>query len=130
MIPTESWYETHNSKFLAIVKAFKTWRHYLKGSKHEILVLTDYNNLYRFIYTKSLSSRQVRWAQELSCYHFRINYQQGNANRAVDALSRYPQQNAKEEAAFWAKNTKILYQLQFSLTNISSLSLNVFSLLY
>ena len=48
--------------------------------------------------TKSLSSQQIRSAQELSCYHFRINYQQGKANGAADALLQYPQQNAEEEA--------------------------------
>ena len=32
MIPAETRYEIHDSKLLAIVKAFKTWRHYLKGS--------------------------------------------------------------------------------------------------
>ena len=65
MIPVEIRYETHNSELLAIVKAFKTWRHYLKSCKPEVLVLTNHNNLRRFIDTKSLSSRQVRWAQEL-----------------------------------------------------------------
>ena len=40
--------------------------------------------------TKSLSSMQVRWARELSRYHFRIHYRQGKANAAVDALSRFP----------------------------------------
>ena len=66
MIPAETWYETHNGELLAIVEAFKTWRHYLERCKHEVLVLTDYNNIRHFMDTKSLSSRQVRWAQELS----------------------------------------------------------------
>ena len=75
MIPAEVRYKTHNRELLAIVEVFKTWRHYLKGCKHEVLVLTDYNNLCSFMDMKSLSSRQVRWAQELSCYHFCIDYQ-------------------------------------------------------
>ena len=50
--------------------------------------------------TKILSSRQVCWAQELFCYHFQIDYRQGKANRAADALSRYPQQSAEEEETF------------------------------
>ena len=62
MIPSKTWYETHNGKLLAIIKAFKTWCHYLESCKHEVLVLTDYNNLRHFIDTKNLSSRQVRWA--------------------------------------------------------------------
>ncbi len=66
MIPIETWYETYNGELLAIVEAFKTWKHYLEGYKHEILVLTGHNNFQRFMDRKSLSSRQVRWAQELS----------------------------------------------------------------
>ncbi len=75
MIPAENWYETHDGKLLVIIEVFKTWRHYLEGCKHDILVLTDHNNLQRFIDMKSLSSKQVQCAQKLSKYHFRIDYQ-------------------------------------------------------
>ena len=74
MILTETQYETHNSELLAIVKIFKTWKHYLKGCKYEVFMLTDHNNLQRFMDTKNLSSRQVQWAQELSKYYFRIDF--------------------------------------------------------
>ena len=74
MIPAEMCYETHDAELLAIVEVFKNWHHYLEGCQYEILVLTNYNNLRRFMNTKSLSSRQVRWAQELSRYHLRIDY--------------------------------------------------------
>ena len=97
MIPVEIHYETYDGDLLAIVEAFKTWQHYLERCKHEVLVLTDHNNLCQFMDTKSLSSRQVRWAQELSRYHFRIDYRQGKANGAADALSRFPQRNLEEE---------------------------------
>ena len=127
MIPAETRYETHDSELLAIVEAFKTWRHYLESCKHEVLVLTDHNNLRRFMDTKSLSSRQVRWAQELSRYHFRIDYRQGKANGAADALSRFPQRNQAEEDELRTENTRILHKLQSSLTNasLSSLSTSV-----
>ena len=70
IIFVKTWYKTYNNEFLAIVKAFKTWQHYLKDCKYEILILTDHNNFYRFINIKSLSFRQVHWAQKLSQYHF------------------------------------------------------------
>ena len=124
MIPAETCYKTHNGELLAIVKVFKTWRHYLEGCKHEVLVLTDYNNLCQFMDTKSLSSRQVRWAQELFQYHFRIDYRQGKANRAADALSRYPQRSAEEEDTLRAKNVKILHCLQSLLARVSGLLVN------
>ena len=57
MILAETQYKTYNSKLLAIVEAFKTWLHYLKGCKHEVLMLTNYNNLHHFMDTKSFSSR-------------------------------------------------------------------------
>ncbi len=74
MISAKTRYETHNDELLAIVEVFKTWRHYLKGCKYEVLVLTDYNNLQHFMDMKNMSSRQVRWAQKLSRYNFRIDY--------------------------------------------------------
>ena len=124
MISAETRYKIYDSELVAIVEAFKTWRHYLKGYNHEVLVLTDHNNLRRFMNTKSLSSRQVRWIQKLSRYHFQINYCEDKVNGAADALSRYPQQNAEEEETLWAENVKNLHRLQSSLTNtiLSSLS--------
>ena len=62
---------------------------------------------------------------KLFCYYFCIDYWQGKANRATDALLQYLQQNAKEKAIFQAENTKILYRLQSSLANVSGLFLDV-----
>ena len=82
--------------------------------------------------TKSLSSRQVRWAQELSCYHFRIDYHQGKANKAANLLSQYPQRSAEEENTLRAENVKILHRLQSLLARVSgfSIDLSQFSPLY
>ena len=128
MIPAETRYETHDAELLAIVEAFKTWRHYLEGCKHEVLVLTDHNNLRRFMDTKSLSSHQVRWAQELSRYHFRIDYRQGKANGAADALARFPQRSLDEEEKLRVENSQILHRLQSSLTRASLSDLSLFRL--
>ena len=125
MISAEIRYETHDSKLLAIVKVFKTWRHYLEGYKHEVFVLTDHNNLCRFMDTKSLSSRQVRQAQELSRYHFQIDYCQSKANAAADALSRFPQRSQDEKDELRAENGRIFHRLQNSLTNASLAGLSL-----
>ena len=96
-------------------------------------MLTDHNNLQRFMDTKSLSFKQVRWAQKLSRYHFWIDYKYGKANWVADTLSQYLQQSAEEEKTFQVKNIKILHQLQFSLAKVlrlSVLSLNIFSFLH
>ena len=118
MILTETKYETHDGELLAIVEALKTWRYYLEGSQHEVLIFTDYNNLRQLMDIKSLSSRQVHWAQELSRYQFQIDYCQGKANEAVDALSRYPQQSAEEKEILSTENVKILHHLQFLLAKV------------
>ena len=130
MILAETRYETHDGELLAIVEAFKTWRHYLEGSQHEMLVLTDHNNLRRFMETKSLSSRQVHWAQKLFRYNFRIDYRQGKANGAADALSQYPQQSVEEEKTLHSENVKILHRLQSSLAKVSGLSTSQISPLH
>ena len=122
MILAETQYETHDGELLAIVEAFKTWRHYLEGCKHEVLVLTDHNNLRHFMDTKSLSFIQVRWAQKLSRYHFQIDYRQGKTNEAADALSWYPQRSLEEKNTFCSENVKILHCLQLSLAKVSGLS--------
>ena len=57
IIPAKTHYETYNQEFLAIVEAFKTWRHYLKSCKYKVFILTNHNNLCWFIDTKSLSFR-------------------------------------------------------------------------
>ena len=119
MILAKTRYKTHNGEFLAIVEIFKTCRHYLEDCKHEVLVLTDNNNICWFLNIKNLTSRQVCLAQKLFCYHFWINYCQGKANGAVDILFRYSQQSAEEEENLRAKNVNILHRLQSSLTNAS-----------
>ena len=55
IILVKTWYKTHNGKLLAIIEAFKIWWHYLKDCKYKILVLTNHNNLCRFMDIKSLS---------------------------------------------------------------------------
>ena len=105
MISIKTWYETHDSKLLAIVKEFITWCHYVKSCKHEALVFTDHNNLCQFTDTKSLSSCQVRWAQKLFWYYFQINYCQKKANRAIDALICFPQRNQIKENKSQTENT-------------------------
>ncbi len=106
IIFAETRYETHNQELLAIVEVFKTWRLYLEGCKYEVLILTDHNNLRQFMDTKSLSSCQVCWAQEVSRYHFQIDYRQRKANATADALSRFSQGSQAEEKTLRDENTQ------------------------
>ena len=56
-----------------------------------MFILTNYKNLHRFIDIKSLNSKQIHLAQELSCYYFQIDYCQNKTKRAANALFQYLQ---------------------------------------
>src|SRR6266480_2876814 len=90
LTPAEQNYDIHDKELLAIVDAFKHWRHYLQGARHEISVITDHKNLTSFTTTKTLNKQQVCWTEELSSYNFKISYRKGSENQAADTLSRRP----------------------------------------
>ena len=77
--------------------------------------------------TKRLSSRQIRWAKKLSCYHFWIDYHQGKANAAADALSKFLQRSQDEKDKLRAENGQIFHRLQNSMTNASLAGLSLSS---
>jgi len=81
-------YDIHDKELLAIVEALKEWRVYLEGSKYPVQIYTDHKNLLYWTTTKTLNRRQVRWAETLASYNFRITHVRGNENGRADALSR------------------------------------------
>ena len=90
LLPAEMNYTTHDKEMLAIVHTMKKFQHYLRGTKHPVIVKSDHRNLRMFMTTKDLSARQARWAEELSSYNFVIEHIKGNENKVADALSRRP----------------------------------------
>lgn len=58
-IPAKTWYKTYDDELLAIIEAFNMWKYYLEDYKYKFLMLTDYNNLQRFMNMKNPSFRQV-----------------------------------------------------------------------
>lgn len=57
ILPAEQNNKTHNTKLFVIVESLKTWRHYLEGATHTILVFTDQNN--QKIYKNNTSKQQI-----------------------------------------------------------------------
>jgi RNase H-like domain found in reverse transcriptase/Reverse transcriptase (RNA-dependent DNA polymerase)/Integrase zinc binding domain/Chromo (CHRromatin Organisation MOdifier) domain/Retroviral aspartyl protease len=88
LLPAEMNYQIYDKELLAIVCAFKHWRHYLEFSSSTTQVLTDHRNLEYFTTTRNLSRRQVRWSEVLSDFNFIIKYRPGSQNAAADSLSR------------------------------------------
>ena len=48
----------------------------------------DYKNLTRFLTTKELNYKQVRWAEMLIKYYFKIEYVKGIDNIKANTLSK------------------------------------------
>lgn len=94
---TEGRYETHDQELMAIWASFKHWRHYLEGVQEPTLVLSDHQNLSKFMDVLKLNGRQARWAMYLAGFDFEIKHQAGKKNPA-DAPSRRPDYVAESAA--------------------------------
>ena len=55
MISAKTCFKTYNQELLAIVKDFKTRRHYLKSCKYEVFIFTNHNSLCQFMNIKNLN---------------------------------------------------------------------------
>ena len=73
-------YQINDKELMAIIEAFKKWKHYLSGTNHQVKVYTDHKNLTYFTTTKELNKRQTRWSEFLSEFNFRIIYRKGKEN--------------------------------------------------
>jgi hypothetical protein len=89
MAPAERNYNIFDKELLAIIHAFKEWRHLLEGSEAPVQVLTDHKNLEYFAKSQTLNKRQIRWSNFLVDYNFQIIYRPGTQNRKADILSRH-----------------------------------------
>ena len=103
MIQAEMNYNIYDKELLAIVECLKVWRAYCEGSRFQIQVYSDHNNLQYFTTTKQLSARQARWSEAISGYDFRINYRPGTLGAKPDALTRrsdvYPKKGVERDSA-------------------------------
>ena len=80
------------------MEAFKEWKRYLWGEEEPVTVYTDHQNLQSFVTKKVWNQRQIRWAQELTNYNFKIVYRPGSRGWKPDALSRRPEYCPEEGA--------------------------------
>ncbi|KAL2240153.1 UNVERIFIED_CONTAM: hypothetical protein Sindi_0656500 [Sesamum indicum] len=79
-------YLVYEKELLAVVHCPRLWRHYLLGSP--FVVRTDNIAVSHFMSQPKLTSRQARWQELLSEFHFVLEYRAGSSIHAVDALSR------------------------------------------
>ena len=70
---TEQNYNIHDKKLLIIIAVLKHWRIYTKDALN-LNIYINHKNLLQFIIIKKLNRQQVRWAEELKRYKFKIHY--------------------------------------------------------
>jgi hypothetical protein len=83
---------------LAIIKACKKWRHYVKDFKYFVQMIINYTNFKNFFINKNLSRKKVKWWERLTKLNLKIKYQ-FDKNNLVDDSSRcrdYENQTAKK----------------------------------
>lgn len=79
-------YSTTDREFLALVTAFKKFRHYLV--KHDCIVTSDHKPLLGLIKGKPRNGRHARYQQILEEFQFELRYIPGKDNVLPDTLSR------------------------------------------
>jgi hypothetical protein len=79
-------YVTHDLELVAIVHAFKMWRHYLLGRR--FILMIDHSGLRYLFDQPKLNARHARWMALFSEFDFEIKHIKGKENRVADALSR------------------------------------------
>ncbi|SLM36259.1 retrotransposon nucleocapsid protein [Lasallia pustulata] len=101
MVPAECNYEIYDKELLAIIRS----------TELRVEIFTDHKALEHFMTSKELTRRQVRWAEKLSEYNFKIMYQTGAKNIKADALTRKPGDKPINE-----EDDRLKYQHQTILT--------------
>jgi RNase H-like domain found in reverse transcriptase/Reverse transcriptase (RNA-dependent DNA polymerase) len=83
-------YDTRDRELLAIVRALKEWRHYIQGSGHTTIVLSDHDNLRHFKVPQTIGQRMARWTLYLSKFDIKLVHIPGEKNIQADSLSQRP----------------------------------------
>ena len=83
-------YDTGDTELLEIVQALKEWQHYIQGSGHTTVILSDYDNLRHFKVPQTIGQQMARWTLYLSRFNIKLVHIPGKKNIQADALSGRP----------------------------------------
>ena len=79
-------YPTYDKEMYALVRALKTWQHYLWAK--EFVIHYDHESLKFLKGQHKLNKRHARWIEFLETFPYVIRYKKGKENVVADALSR------------------------------------------
>ena len=125
-------YMIYDKKLLTIINNFENWRPELTGTHERVKVLSDHQNLEYFMITKELNRRQIRWAELLSEFNFKIKFRPGKQGAKSDVLIRRSQdlpKGTEDERIEYQKQTmlrldqldkEIAQSLKLNVTNFST----------
>ncbi len=88
MILAECNYEIYDKELLIIIRCLKHWCFELKCTDILIKIFINHLDLKYFMIIKELTWQQIKWAEKLSEYNFKIIYQSEKQNLKVDVLIR------------------------------------------
>ncbi|KAI0998743.1 hypothetical protein K3495_g9455 [Podosphaera aphanis] len=87
--PAEANYEIYDKKMPSIIATMQHFRGKLRNVSKPFIVLSDHRNLQYFMTTCQLSEHQVRWAEELAGFDFKINFRPGATGYPICSDSGY-----------------------------------------
>ena len=78
---------TYDKEFYAVVRALKTWEHYLRAK--DFILYTDHQALKYLSTQKQIrSDMHARWSAYIEKFSYKLVHKSGQQNRVADALSR------------------------------------------
>ena len=102
-------YPTYDKELYALVRALKTWEHYLVSK--EFVIHSDHESLKYLKGQHKLNKRHAKWMEFLEQFPYVIKYKKGSTNIVVDALSKRHVLFSKHGARILGfDNIKELYQ--------------------
>jgi hypothetical protein len=103
-------YEIYDKELLIIIKCFEQWQAELHSIELFTNVLTDHKSLKYFMIIKQLNKRQVRWAEFLAKFDFKIVYQSDKKNDKANSLTRWSSDRSSDKNESNSRN-KYIYQI-------------------
>lgn len=93
---TKMSYDIHDKELLAVIVCMKEWDAELRRLAKPFTIPSDHINLRYFLSSKKLTESQIRWAEFISRFRYKLVYRKGSENERADSISPRDQDKPKE----------------------------------